>query len=564
MADFSLDEKGVWFIQAPKNEGEQPNPVWVCSPLEVLAITRDHNNENHGKLLCFCDYDGVEHRWPMPLELLAGDGTAYRQTLLSMGLQLKEGKQGRDLLSRYIQATNPDARMRCVNRIGWYNDLYVLPHCTIGNTTDEEVVFQSNINLADYYTSRGTLEGWQQDVARYCVDNSRLAFCISVAFAAPLIHLLEEENGGFNLRGPSSGGKTTALKVALSVYGGEKMLHSWRGTLNGFEAIAIQHNDSLLCLDELGKLDPKLAGEVAYLLVNGEGKHRSDKLGLSRKKQNWSFFFLSSGEVSLPDLIRQSGQRVRAGQEVRVVDIPAFTGKYGVFEFLHYAESGSDFSRMLCTNAGQHYGTAGKTFLERLISNKATHIERIKCLSEQFKKENQPPNADGQVLRVLNRFALIAAAGTLAIELGVTQWPEDEAMWASKTCFDAWLTSRGGTTAQEGQEILRQVRHFFEQHGDSRFTIMGESDQRPVINRAGYKRWCPETETWTFFVLQESFKQDVCAGFDVSIASAILIEKGWLMPDSEGKSTRAEKLPCSEKTTRCYRFEGSKVFADDI
>lgn len=105
-------------------------------------------------------------------------------------------------------------------------------------------------------------------------------------------------------------------------------------------------------------------------------------------------------------------------------------------------------------------------------------------------------------------------------------------------CFEAWLASRGGTTAQEGNEILRQVRHFFEQHGDSKFTIIGENDSRIINHRAGYKKWVQETGTWIFFVLPESFKQDICSGFDLSIASAILIEKRWLVPDSEGKSTR--------------------------
>lgn len=145
MDDFFLDEKGVWFVQASKKEGELPTLIWVCSPLEILAITRDHDNENHGKLLRFFDYDGIEHRWPMPLELLAGDGATYRQVLLSGGMRIKEGKQGRELLSRYIQGSNPNARMRCVNRLGWYNGFYVLPQCTIGKSPDEEVVFQAHI-----------------------------------------------------------------------------------------------------------------------------------------------------------------------------------------------------------------------------------------------------------------------------------------------------------------------------------------------------------------------------------------------------------------------------------
>lgn len=565
MDNFRLDEKGVWFTPAPKKEGDQPITTWICSPLEILAITRDHNNENHGKLLRFYDYDGVEHRWSMPLELLAGDGMVYRQTLLSAGLQISDERNTRSLLNRYIQGMNPKARMRCVDRLGWHDKSYVLPQTTIGNSSGEEIVFQANLPLLDHHVSTGSLQEWQEHLAKYCVDNSRLGFCVSVAFAAPVLHLLQEENGGFNIRGPSSGGKTTALKVALSVYGGEKMLHSWRATVNGLESIAALHNDSLLCLDELGKLDPKYASEVAYFLVNGGGKQRSQKSGFARKKQTWRNLFLSSGELGFPDLIRMAGQKVRGGHEVRVVDIPAFTGKFGVFEHLHFVGSGDDFSRLLCSNSEKYHGTAGKAFITKLIENLPENIERIKELAEQFKRENAPLGADGQVLRVLNRFAVIAAAGTLATELGITCWPSEEAFWATKTCFEAWLQSRGNITPQEGYEILKQVRHFFEMHAEARFTIMGsQDDQNPRVttNRAGYKKW---TEgKWLFFVLPECFKQDVCSGFDISIATAILIEKGWLIPDSQGKHTRAENLPCSQNTTRCYRIDGGKVFADEI
>jgi putative DNA primase/helicase len=562
MGDFFHNDEGVWHQGPPNKKEELPTPTWVCSPLEILAITRDHDNENYGKLLCFRDYDGVEHKWPMPMELLAGDGAAYRQALLSGGMQLSDTKMGRELLSRYIQSCNPKERMRCVNKLGWYGELYILPNEVIGTPSDEEVVFQANMPIADHHGSKGTLQEWQQYISKYCVDNSRLCFSMSVGFAAPLLHLLGEENGGFNLRGPSSSGKTTVLRVALSIYGGEKMLQSWRATSNGFEAIAALHNDCLLCLDELGKLEPKIAGETAYFLANGGGKQRSHRSGFARKKQSWRTLFLSSGEVGLPDLIRQSGQKVRGGHEVRVVDISAIAGEHGIFDYLHSFDSGDDFSRTLCANAEKYHGTAGKAFLHTVTQDLFRCIARLHKLIELFKQENTPANADGQVLRVLNRFALVAAAGALATEIGVTGWTEEDAFWSAKTCFEAWLKNRGSLSAQEGQEILRQVRRFLEQHGDARFTSLNSDDEQKTINRVGYRKIVDGG--WHYYVLPESFKQEVCAGFDVSMVVDMLRERKWLIPDTEGKNTRAESLPCAAGTTRCYRLDGNTVFSDDI
>jgi len=45
-----------------------------------------------------------------------------------------------------------------------------------------------------------------------------------VAFAGPLLHMLGHESGGFHLYGDSSGGKTTHLQVAASIYGGPPLV----------------------------------------------------------------------------------------------------------------------------------------------------------------------------------------------------------------------------------------------------------------------------------------------------------------------------------------------------
>jgi hypothetical protein len=87
-----------------------------------------------------------------------------------------------------------------------------------------------------------------------------------------------------------------------------------------------------------------------------------------------------------------------------------------------------------------------------------------------FIAKNLPANADKQVGRALGRFALVAAAGELAIALGVLPWPEGEATQGSGICFRAWVEQRGGTGSTEIAAGLAKVRKFFELHGESRFT----------------------------------------------------------------------------------------------
>jgi putative DNA primase/helicase len=118
------------------------------------------------------------------------------------------------------------------------------------------------------------------------------------------------ESGGFHFRGDSSSGKTTALKVAASVYGGASYLQRWRTTDNALEAIAAQHCDGLLILDELAQVDPKTAGECAYMLANEQSKARATRTGTPRARLSWRLLFLSAGELGLADHMAEGMKRM--------------------------------------------------------------------------------------------------------------------------------------------------------------------------------------------------------------------------------------------------------------
>ena len=102
--------------------------------------------------------------------------------------------------------------------------------------------------------------------------------------------------------------------------------------------------------------------------------------------------------------------------------------------------------------------------------------------------------------------------------------------------------------------MLSQVRAFFETHGASRFEdVTATTDQR-IPNRAGFYR--PDAGgAREFMVLPESFKRDVCQGFDVKTATAALVKAGWLQPSKDGKTAQKPRLP-GLGPTRCYVFTG--------
>ncbi len=65
---FRLTDKGVFFISMDKDGIQLPHR-WLCSPLHVIAKTRDAHNGEWGRLLEWKDDDGIIHQWAMPLAL---------------------------------------------------------------------------------------------------------------------------------------------------------------------------------------------------------------------------------------------------------------------------------------------------------------------------------------------------------------------------------------------------------------------------------------------------------------------------------------------------------------
>lgn len=556
---------GVYWIDVAKDRdgtpaGEAP-PVWICSPLRVEAMTRDPQNSEWGRLLVFTDRDHQEHRWCMPMKMLAGSGEDLRAVLLAEGLSITSNPSQRRLVSDYIQRACPDTIARCVTRTGWHGYAFALPRETFGDSKNEPVLFQSASLDGVALGQKGTLEGWLHAVAAPLAGNSRLVMALSAAFAGPCLGLLKLDGGGLHLRGGSSTGKSTALAVAASFYGSPAFARTWRQTDNALEGIAALHSDLLLILDEIGQLDPRHAGQVAYLLANGQGKGRSQRDGSPRALATWRVLFLSAGEVGLSDLVVQGGGKVRAGQEVRVIDLPADAGAgLGLFEAVPDGLTPAAFANALKDAAGNHYGHALPAFLRELVADPARARVVLQRLRDDLTAQLAPANADGQVRRVADRFALIAAAGELATVFGLTGWETGEAEWAAKTCFDAWLAGRGTTGAAEPAAMLAQVRRFFDAHSESRFSPWEAHEGAPrTNNRAGFRKAGERGPT--FYVDREAFRHEVCAGFDHLAVARVLIDCGALVTGSGGESTRKERLP-DGRHTRVYCI-GPKLWGDE-
>ena len=586
---FAVNDDGVWHAGIDQ-DGKRKPPEWLCSRLDVEARTRDQDGGGWGYYVAFADPLGNVKQWAMPARMLSGDGGEYRATLLNMGLRIATTPRARNLLTQYIQTRTPDEFASCTDRIGWHGRAFVLPRQTIGDDA-ERIVFQSDNAVENTFRSKGTPDQWRERVGVLCAGNSRLVFAVACAFAGPLLRPAGMESGGFHYRGDSSSGKTTALKLAASVYGGASYLQRWRATDNALEAIAAQHSDCLLILDELAQIDPKTAGECAYMLANEQGKARATRTGTPRTRQAWRLLFLSAGELGLADHMAEGMKRTRTGQEVRMADIPADAGVgMGAFENLHDHEGGAAFAKHVTQQAQAVYGAPGRAWLEWLTAHADTLKVDIRKASAALALQLIPTASSGQVERVGARFALVGAAGELATAAGLTGWPVGESERAARACFNAWLATRGGIGNGEVVAMLRAVRRFLETHGEGRFTWWhraGDDHNVKTLNRAGYRRMVDEDGkpiksdsdhqreygermpstlgekmTVEYFVMAETFRAEVCQGFDYQAVCRVLMEHGCLVPDKGRPFDCRPRLPSMGPAT-CYRITDA-IFGLDL
>ncbi|WP_404292122.1 DUF927 domain-containing protein [Microvirga sp. RSM25] len=560
-ANFSMRSSGLWF-----DGDENKLETWLSGPFLIEAEARNPASESWSLILSWKDRDGRSHRAVIPRAELAGDGTDIRKRLADGGLTLAGGRSCKERFLQALISVSCAKRVTLSDTTGWREGSFVLPDRTIGPIDCEPVLFQGRGIGAGFHES-GSLAEWQKYVGTPAGEHHRIAFALAVALTGPLLEPLGLEGGGFHLFGPSSCGKTTGLKVAGSAWGGGSergFTLTWRTTANALEGVAAAHNHTFLPLDEISQISPQELDHATYALGNGQAKARMRADGEIRPRARWRVPILSSGEVTVATRIREAAvmKRVRAGQEVRLVDVLADAGSnYGIFDHAGEEKQASLLSQALQNATDRYYGTAGPAFVERLIEAGSGIFSRARTLLNELSTQLVPEQSDGQVRRVGQRFALVGAAGELAIELGVLPWSRGTASDAVQRTFSGWLTQRGGCDRREDHTAIETVSHFLQRFGEARFirldhvSSLAADSGRFISDLAGWRRG-------EEFLIQPAAWQEITEGLDSLAVAEVLVRHGYLKKSKDGKNSQALQI-CGRKR-RVYVVAASLLGAGAV
>lgn len=388
---WTINEQGIW------QETEKYGAICAC-PVPVLITRRLKNIETGDEKVEISFYRDKKWR----------SVTAERSTVFSRSsiVQLANkslpvsSETARDLV-RYLgdlEAANLTTlpRVRSTSTMGWAGHNFI-PGAQGDIVLDLE---DGTSSIANGFTACGSMSEWR-DLMKGVRQHVIPRFLLAASFAAPLLKLVGQRVFVVHTWGGTRGGKTAALKAALSVWGDpEVLIASFNATRVGLERLAAFYSDLPLGVDEKQVVGNKqgFVESLIYLLGLGKGKVRGAKAGGLQAMNFWRSLVLSTGEEPI------TNESSTGGITTRVLELygrPIPDEKMAIG--LHQGTQG-------------HHGLAGPAFVRRVIESGLDYKADYDEIQEVLKLEC-PECLASHLMAV----ALVALADKLA-----SQWVFDE------------------------------------------------------------------------------------------------------------------------------------------
>lgn len=220
-------------------------------------------------------------------------------------------------ISRFESANEQNLKTRRVsNQLGWTKGGFLLGDTFIG---DGDVRFEpkdgGDAQIAKGFHVNGTMEG-TLDVLNKIKPFPMVKMAIYAALSAPLLKKWGESPYIFELAGTTSRGKTTALRIAASLYGCPDeskpgFFKQWNATKVSLERYASIMNHLPLFIDDTKNGDAdRVIKPIIYQFASGQGKGRGSLQGM-QISANWQTVMLSTGEQKITSFAKDGGAVAR-------------------------------------------------------------------------------------------------------------------------------------------------------------------------------------------------------------------------------------------------------------
>lgn len=542
----SRDDGVFWLTpKVDKESGEIiNNESWLCSALEVVG---GGWHEQTRYLIVRWNAEGAGNTVTQAIPHAdIGEREGWR-TLKAGGVNITTKNSLRAILADWLQRNGSREVWQVAHATGWQSGAYIMPDGEIIGSPEQPVIFTGRSSAAAGYRIKGSAESWRDSVAHLAGGNYSMMTGIAAALAAPLIGLSGADGFGIHFYEQSSAGKTTTANVATSMYGHPDLLRlTWYGTALGLANEAAAHNDALMPLDEIGQgADAVEVYKSAYALFNGTGKLQGAKEGGNRELKRWRTVAISTGEVDMETFISGAGRKAKAGQLVRLLNIPMSKAIH-----FHGLENGKQHADALKDAYLNNHGAAGRVWIKWLADNQAQAVDAVRAAEERW-RSLIPADYGDQVHRVAARFAVLEAA--LLLGRIITGWDEQICRDAVQHSYNAWVREFG-TGNKEHQQIIEQCEAFLNAHGLSRYAPFPyDPATLPIRDLAGYRsKGNHDADPITFYTFPATFEQEIAKGFNAKQFAEALKQAGMLRLPASGRGYQRKSPRIEGRQIRVY------------
>lgn len=257
---------------------------------------------------------------------------------------------------------------------GWQPGRRFIPGHDEGITLD---IDPSQRGMAAAYCQNGTMERWIEHMAPHR-SREKFRFILAASFAAPILRIVKQRIFFVYNWGGSKGGKTAALKAALSAWGDpERLMVNFNATQVGLERTAAFYCDLPLGIDErqLAGNNQGALEKIVYMIASGTGKIRGAKSGGIQTVHQWRTVALATGEEPL------STETSQTGVSTRVLEIYG-----GPFD-------NEQDAALMHQQAAMDCGWAGPAFIEHILQmDEREIVERYEDMQRYIRETSQGKN----------------------------------------------------------------------------------------------------------------------------------------------------------------------------
>lgn len=386
--------------------------------------------------------------------------------------------------------------------------------------------------IAAGFHSAGTFDDWKNAISA-AMDFPYARIAIYVSLSAPLLHILGLQGYVLDLASETSAGKTTALRVAGSVWGNPDessadkptVLMTWNSSAVCKERTpTVLKNLPMLLDDTKHARDAKEVAATIYAISQGKGRGRGSIAGLARQL-TFQTLLISSGEQPITSFTQDGGTRAR---------VLALWGP----PFGERNEVNGRRVRNLNRKIKKHYGHAGPEFVLNLLRRRDQWNDWRKQYRAQVSLYASRAGNDRLGGRRAEHLAVVWLAAKLSHEFLDLPWEFADPV------EDLWreLTADAGE-ADRAVAALKYVYEWATAHQEQFYGRESLDRSQPFDGWAGHWMQSRGNKRWKYLgFIPQKLEQILAAGkFDVDAVVRTWADRGWLISTVEKNTIRRHK-----------------------